>query len=431
MHQLFIRVNRRFKGIIVFTVLHTWYSAGAQQAQLTLMEAFRLSRQNFPALRRIDLIPQATQLNMQNLNAFFLPQVNFNGQASYQSDVTKIDVPLPGIEIPSQTKDQYRVTAEVSQLLFDGGVVREQKNIASLNSAVKRSSVEVELYALKSRITQLYLGILYQDALLKQTGLLLKNVQLGIDQVKPQVENGTVLRSNLRVLEAQYLQTGQRVIEIKNTRNGLINALSLLIHQPLPENTKLQLPQVKSAIDTTLNRPEITVYEDRSDLIAAQAKLTDAKNLPRASAFIQGGYGKPGLNLLSGQFDPFYIAGLRFNWSMGGLYNARRDKKLISIARHTIELEKESFIVNTQSVLLQQKAEISRYTDLVASDSSIIALRSKISEAARAQLENAVINSSDYLREINAEEQAREAMETHLVQLLQAQINYQISSGKL
>ena len=106
-------------------------------------------------------------------------------------------------------------------------------------------------------------------------------------------------------------------------------------------------------------------------------------------------------------------------------------KKLTTINQQKIELQKESFVLNTQSTLKQQRAEIDRYASLLASDQAIIDIRSKVTEAAKAQLENAVITANDYLREVNADDQARQAMATHKLQLLQAQINYQMSSGKL
>ncbi|MEO6330455.1 MAG: TolC family protein [Ginsengibacter sp.] len=431
MSHLVILLSKPICKILVLVIILSFGKVSAQKTQLTLDEAYQLSRKNYPVTRQKDLIRQTEQLNIENLNTAFLPQVNFNGQVSYQSDVTRVNISLPGIKVPSQTKDQYRATADVNQLIFDGGVTREQKKMELLNSAAEGSNVEVELYALKNRVNQLYFNILYQDKLLKQAELLLKDIQLGINKVKPQVENGTVLRSNLQILQAQYLQTAQRVIEISHTRKGLTDALSLLINQPVTENTELQIPLFQSAIDTTLNRREVKFYEDQSRLIAGREKLTDAKNLPKASAFIQGGYGKPGLNMLSNKFDPFYIAGLRLNWAIGGLYNAKRDKQLINISRQRVSIQKETFVLNTLSNLEQQGAEISRYADLVSSDKAIIEIRNKISEAAKAQLENAVISANDYLREINAEDQARQAMATHSLQLLQAQINYQIISGKL
>jgi len=57
-------------------------------------------------------------------------------------------------------------------------------------------------------------------------------------------------------------------------------------------------------------------------------------------------------------------------------------------------------------------------------------LKQQVKEAAKAQLENGVITANDYLREVNAEDQARQSRITHQLQLLQAQINYQTISGK-
>jgi outer membrane protein TolC len=424
-------LNKMVKKYLAALLFLAHLCGNAQTRLLTLEETYRLSRENYPVIKQKDLIRQTEDLGLRNLNSAYLPQVNFNAQVSYQSDVTAVDVPLPGIKIPSQPKEQYKIIADVSQMLYDGGVTREQKNIQLLNSAVEDNNVEVELFALKNRINQIYFNILYQDELLKQNALLLKDIQIGIDKIKPQVDNGVVLRSNLQVLQAQYLQTEQRAIELKNTRKGLLDALSLLINQPLDENANLQLPPMQSVIDTSLNRPELKLYEAQASLIQGQKKLIDARNMPKASAFVQGGYGRPGLNMLSSDFDPFYIAGLRLNWPLAGLYNAKRDKKLATISRQKIELQKESFVLNTLSTLKQQRAEVKRYEELVSSDQAIVEIRNKIMEAAKAQLENAVITANDYLREVNAVDQARQATTLHKLQLTQAQINYQIASGKL
>lgn len=398
---------------------------------LSLQEAFHLAEQNYPLIHQKDLIKQSEKLSLQNLNTNFLPQLIVSGQATYQSDVTKVNVPFPGLSIPSQSKDQYKAIGEVDQLLYDGGLTKGQKNIQQLNSSVEQNKLAVELYNLKAMTSQLYFSILYQDQLLAQTDLVSKDIQVGIDKVKPQVDNGVSLRSNLQLLQAQLLQTQQRAIEIKAARKGLADALSLLINQPISETTKLQLPAEYNNIDTALNRPELKLYESQSQLIAGQEDLIHARNLPKATAFFQGGYGKPGLNMLSNDFKTFYITGVRFNWSLGSLYNNKRDKQLIKVNQQTVELQKQVFVLNTQSQLKQQQSDIDKYAQLVATDNGIIQLRKSITDAAKAQLENAVITANDYLMQVNAEDQARQALILHQLQLRQAQINYAISTGKL
>jgi outer membrane protein TolC len=423
-------LNKKVKKLLLLVVLFSSAASHAQEPPtLSLQQAFQLAEQHYPLIKQNNLLAQTEKLSIENLHSGFLPQLAFNSQATYQSDVTKVEIPIPGVHIPAQSKDQYKAVAEASQLLYDGGLIRQQENIQALNTVVEQSKVAIELYNLKTRINQLYFSILYHDELLNQTNLLIRDVQVGIDKVKPQVENAVVLRSNLQVLQAQLLQTNQRAIEIKAARKGLLDALSTLLGTPIDENTRLQLPETFPLSDTITARPELKLYQSQSQLLAGQEQLIHARNLPKASAFVQGGYGRPGLNLLSNEFKPFYITGLRLNWSLGSLYNTKRDKQLIEISRQTVDLQKDVFLLNTEAQLKQQKADIEKFAALVASDNAIIQLRKQITDAAKAQLENAVITANDYLLQVNAEDAARQALILHRLQLRQAQITYAITSG--
>jgi outer membrane protein TolC len=155
-----------------------------------------------------------------------------------------------------------------------------------------------------------------------------------------------------------------------------------------------------------------------------------SKNLPKASLFVQGGYGRPGLNVLTNEFDLYYIGGVRFNWSLGNLYTKKKEKQLVEVNKRVIDIQQETFLLNTNTQLKQQQSDIEKLQQLVATDDAIIDLRHQVTEAAKAQLENAVITANDYLREVNAEDAAKQTRIMHQVQLLQAEINYQTISGK-
>ncbi len=348
MPQLTNWLDYMVKVLVCFIILFCSFTLNAQNKEyLSLQEVYHLSEQNYPAIRQKGLIKQTEDITFKNLSAGFLPQLSFNGQETYQSDVTRVNIPIPNIKVPSQSKDQYKVVADINQLIYDGGLMKEQKNVQQLNSSVEERRVEVELYALKNRINQIYFSILYQDQLLKQNELLSKDIQIGINKIQQQVNNGTVLRSNLQVLQVQMLQTLQRAIEIRHTRKGLTEALSLFINQPIAETEQLQTPMAEIAIDTSISRPEVKLYEEQSKLLTGQYRLIDARNQPKASAFVQGGYGRPGLNLLSSNFDAFYVTGVRLNWSLGGLYNTKREKSLLDISKQTVDIQKQTFLLNT------------------------------------------------------------------------------------
>lgn len=399
--------------------------------KLTLEQAYDLSAKNYPVVKQKDLIKQTAGISIDNLQKGFLPQVVISAQATYQSDVTKVPVSLPGFTIEAAAKDQYRLVADVSQLVFDGGLTKEQKVYQQMNAAVEEQKVEVELYKLKERINQVYLGILYLAEQLKQVDLVKTDIQTGIKRIEAQVQNGTAFRSSLNMLKAELLKTDQRTIEIKSSKRGLTDVLALFIGQPLNENIQLEKPaSVLAVTSIEIARPELKLYTDQEKLIGQQDKLITAKNLPKASVFVQGGYGRPALNQLKNDFDFYYIGGFRFNWSLGGLYTKKKEKELVEVNKKIVEVQKDFFLLNTNTQLVQQYSEIEKLQQLITSDNEIIGLRGSVKEAAKAQLENGVITANDYLKEINAEDQARQTLITHQLQLLQAQINYNTISGK-
>jgi outer membrane protein TolC len=402
-----------------------------QPSALTLTKAYELAQQNYPLIKQRDLLKQTAGINIDNLSKGFLPQFSISGQASYQSDVTQVNISIPGVKITPPSKDQYKIVADVSQLIYDGGIIKEQKNLQQLNDNAEQQKIEVELYKIKERINQLFLGVLYIDEQLKQLELVKADINIGIKKTEALVNNGVSFKSNLNVLKAELLKNDQRTIELQASRKGLTDVLGLFINQTLPENIVLEKPVAENTIlNSEIQRPELKLYTIQENLLNGQYKLIDSRNKPKASAFLQSGYGRPGLNMLNNDFALFYITGLRLNWNLGGWYTKKNDKQLIDINKKSVEVQKEIFLLNTNTALKQQEAEVNKLKQLIAKDNEIIELRSSVKEAAKAQLENGVITANDYLREVNAEDQSRQSLITHNVQLLQSQINYQTISGK-
>jgi outer membrane protein TolC len=403
----------------------------AQNVQvLTLEKVYDLARQNYPLIKQKELLHRSGFLTIENIKTSFLPQVNITAQASYQSDVTSISISLPGFQITPPSKDQYKIWADVNQLLYDGGASKAQQELQQISSVVDDQKTEVELYKLKDRINQLYLGVLLLDAQLKQTEALKTDINIGLKTVSAQVTNGIAFKSAALVLDAQLLQTDQRSIEIKSNRKSLLDVMSLFINQPLTEDVQLTTPDVEEKIlDPAIVRPELKLYNYQDSLWKTQNKLINSKNSPKASLFAQGGYGRPALNQLKDEFALYYIGGVRFNWSLSGLYTSKRERQIISVNEKINDVQKDVFLFNTNTQLTQQQSEIDKIKKLVNVDEQIISIRSKITEASKAQLENAVITSNDYLREVNAEDQSKLSMLAHQIQLLQAKINYQTIKG--
>lgn len=418
------------KVLLILLNFSVFIILSSAQQPLGLQQAYDLAQRNYPLVKQRELIRQTTGYTVDNLGKGFLPQVSLNAQATYQSEVTQVKIPLPGIAIDPLNKDQYKILADVNQLIYDGGVIKQQKSIQQLNEEAEQQKVEVELYKLKERINQLFLGVLFLDEQLKQVNLVKADLDNGIRKVEAQVNNGVAFRSNLNVLKAELLKAGQRTIELRSTRKGFMDVLGLFLGQVLPEEQQLEKPVISAPFKAEeIQRPELKLYAAQEKLLGGQFRLIDSRNKPKASIFFQGGYGRPGLNFLKNEFGLFYTTGLRFNWSFGGLYLQKREKKIIELSQKMVNNQKDVFLLNTNTQLKQQQSEIDKLQQLIDADREIIALRINVKDAAKAQLENGVITANDYLREVNAEDQARQSLIVHEVQLLQARINYQIIKG--
>jgi outer membrane protein TolC len=377
------------------------------------------------------LIAQTEAYNVANAGKGWLPQLAVNARATWQSDVTKlpfdadrISTVIPGFSIPTVSKDQYQLTAELTQTLWDGGSIRSAKELSRAQAEVERKQLESDLYAVNERVNQLYFGCLLQDELLRQNALLQKELQVNIDRIASMIDNGVANESDRESLEVELLNARQRAIELASGRKAYLATLGALIGKPVEESATLLVPAMPALpLPAEINRPELAALDAQDQLMEVQHKLVTAGLAPRIGLFVQGGYGRPGLNMLEDRFAPFYIAGVRFSWNIGKFYTLKNDRHKIETSRRMVDVQRETFLFNTSLQLVRQNTEIEKMTQLLESDNEIIRLRTSIKEAAEVKLSNGVISVTDLIREINAEDMARQTAHTHRIQQLMAIFN--------
>ncbi len=396
--------------------------------RLQIDSCFEMAKRNFPLINQLGLLQQSKDFSIDNANKAYLPQVSINGSATYQSDVTKLPIAIPSMSIPSLSKDQYKAYAEVNQALTDMFLIKDQHRLIEANNKVESQKIEVELYKLRDQITQLFFGILLVDAQIKQTNLMKSDIENGIQQIESAVRNGTSTRSNLSKLQAELLKVQQRETEQRAAKKAYLQMLAYFIGKPLSADVELIAPS-GSIEDNAINRPELSLFQNQEDAIAIQNQLLYNRSLPRFSAFVQGGVGRPGLNMLNPDMQGFYIAGLRLNWNLSSLYTYKNNKKNIDISRQLLEKQRETFLFNVDLTLLQQKAETNKYQKLIDTDNEIVQLRELVKKATAAQLKNGVASTYDYMTAVTEEDQARQNMVLHQIQLQLSQYNQKITIG--
>ena len=392
------------------------------QESVTLKETQQLAKEHYPLIKRNGLIEKTQTYTLENIAKGWLPQINVVGQATYQNEVTQLPFTLPNSSVEPLSKDQYKVYADIQQTVYDGGLISNQKKLAKIQSETEIQKNEVELDQLEERINQIYFGILQSQEQMQQTEITKNDLENGLKKANAQLQFGTILRSQVDVLKAQLIGLQQRQIEVQSLRKNLIETLSLFTKKDFNENTIFEKPE-KLLLTSENNRTELKLFSLQQQFLETQKSLVQSKNLPKLGAFFQGGYGKPGFNMLRNEFDVFYISGLRLQIPISGYYTKKNDLVLLNTQQQDLEIQKENFLFNQNFSTIRNNEELEKLQKLIQKDEELIVLRQSIKKASLAQLENDVINTSDYLREVNAEEQARIQKTTHEIQFLLTQYN--------
>ena len=418
---------KNIKLILTASFLLFLFSAKGQSDFITLDSCYLLAKQNYPLVKQYELIAKTREYTLENISKGFLPQININGQATYQSDVTQLPKSIPGV--PVLTRDQYKIYAEINQPIYDGGVIKAQKEIQEANTIADQQKLEIELYQLKDRVNQLYFGVLMIDAQLKQNDLMKKDIQSGLEKINALVANGVALKSNADILKAELLKAGQQTVELSSNRKAMTDMLGLFIDRHLNENTVFKKP-ADIILSNGIKRPELLMFDYQNKIFDAQNNLLSGRNRPKISFFVQGGFGKPAFNILSNDFDPFYIGGLRLNFPISGFYSLKNGRKLLDINKRNVEVQRQTFVFNTQIAVKQQNAEILKFRQFLKTDDEIISLRESVKKVSLAQLQNGVINSNDYIRDVNAEDLAQQNKILHKIHMLMAEYKQQNIMGE-
>ena len=399
--------------------------------QLSIDDCYKKAQANYPQVKQYGLIEQSKEFNLSNANKGYLPQVSLSAKATYQSAVTKLPITLPNVKIEGLNKDQYQSVVEVNQSIWDGGVIRNQKKITEASSAVDKQKLDVDMYAINDRVNQLFFGILLLDEQIKQNLLLQDELKRNYNQVSSYVTNGIANQADLDAVKVNQLSTAQRKVELEATRKAYMEMLSALIGEDIKEGTSLVKPSFaeEASLSSTVNRPELQLFEAQSNLFETQKSMVDAKNLPKLGVFVQGGYGNPGLNMLKNEFSPYYVAGARLTWNFGSLYTKKNDKKLLDNSLLNVAVQKETFLFNTNLKITQQSNEIDKIKQLMRDDDEIIRLRTNIKKASEVKVEHGTLSVTDLLRDINSEDQAKQSKVLHEIQLLISIYNYKNSTN--
>lgn len=395
----------------------------------TLEECRRLAREHYPEIRQYDLVSQTEQYNLSNAAKAWIPQVTLSGQASYQTaaaeypDAFNAMMQANGIKMEGIRKEQYKIAVDVSQQIWDGGKSKSEKRTVEAKAAEQRTMTDVSLYGVQSRVDNIYFGIILLDERKTQTENLIKLLESNLSRMKAYHKNGVATQADVDMVEAELLTAKQTLEQIKYSHASYCRMLELFIGKPL-SGGKLERPAMQDIAEGTSARPELELFNAQENTLNVQKEEVKSSLMPRFSAFAQGYYGYPGLDMFKSMTSSRWrlnaIIGLRMSWNIGVFYTRKNNLKKIDAAQQQIAVKRDIFLFNNEMQRVQDEGEIKRLRKAVEDDSRIAELRQKIRIAAESQFANGVIDATELLRRITDETAALINRSTHEIELLQA-----------
>jgi len=384
---------------------------GQPLPSLRLEEAYDLLEQHYPKLGDTTLIRQmeAAELALTKLDR--LPDIRLRGDGRLQSTSTqlKTDNPMLDFEI-NQPLVNIKAYLEADYRLLDGGYQTVRQSLIQLEKAVDQGSLEVQRFALRKIINQLFLRIQTLRAQEALFALSLANIEARSEQVTAAIRQGTVLESELTKLRVQKLdleaQRDNLTYQIEGARQTLADWLGV----SLAEDVALILPDLSpSGLSKEINRPELELFEQQKAVVLAQAELIDIELKPKLNVFAQAGVGYPNpLNILDNKVAPYGLLGAGFTWTIKDWDKTEKQKALISMQAQRIDHAAQTFTFQLEKQSAAYRADMARLNQQIGRQESIVVLQKQLLRQLATQLEEGVNTATDYLLQVNAELAARQ-----------------------
>jgi len=428
------------KKLILFILLYLifrGYNIGAQE-MITLKECYDRAYTAAVVSAEKEVYNRIWEYKDKNLSRGWLPTLDANGSFTYNSSVMDINdvigaLPVPGIGdmIKPLPNEQYKVTVDINQMIYDGGAIKSARAFERAGLLVNEKQNETDLYKLRSEVNTYYFNILLLE---RQEDLLQNYLELinkKIIALESAVENGVVPKSDIDVLNSEKLKLEQQISENSIRKTSLIKNLSDLTGYKTDTSVQLVIPPINEELTDELLRPELQIFDLRKEQLEESVKQIQSRRIPKAFGFATFGYGNPpGSNFFRDEFAPFYILGAGVKWNILDWNKAKNEKQIVLLQKDLIDGRKKEMKDNLKRMLNAKNAEIKSMKELLETDIELIELRKRITSAAESKYNNGTITATEYLNELNAENQARINYEIHTISLALARVEYMNISGQ-
>lgn len=340
--------------------------------QFTLEDCLRFAFANSYDRKSMELSAESQQVTYEQSKQSRLPSVNASASETYSNNKNG-----------SNYSGNMGVGASV--VIYQGGNINKSIKQNRLN--MERSEMQLQQYdnQLSVQILQAFLSALSNNELLEYQEVMLNSSRAQMKQGQERYKVGSILESDMLLLEAQYISDSTNVIETRISRDNSIMSLKVLLSMDPLDNLQIIQPNTDNLDDMTASLPSEEAAIDMAleaypslklsqyDILLAENNISMAKTgyMPSLNANANVGTGHTDFDNVGQQFDD------RFNQSIGislsipiysrGQNRANVKRSKIALEQAQLDYEQTQLDVR-QTVSLAYRNVISSYNTFKASE---------------------------------------------------------------
>ena len=420
---------------VALLVLCASAASGHAQETVELPALQRAALERDPRAAQLDLLARRTELRLRDLSTERLPQWSATAEATYQSEVTRIPIALPGTEVPAPPKERFEVALLADWLLYDGGAIDAQRDVAVAGLSAARARLAAELEPLRSDVNEAFFSALSLQVHARETAALITDLEARLEEVRAAVGAGAALPGDTAAVLAELLTAIERGRALESDRAVALERLGRLTGREVPPEAVLVLPtlgddvaatrgMVDSGAGVLRTHPQFEAFAAQREQLAREADALRARLRPQASGFGRAAYGSPGYEQFTDELHEYWMAGVRVRWTPFDWGRTSRQREAIAVQGAIVDTEEGAFAARLLREAEQPLATIDRLRDAMRTDERIIELREQVVRQTRAQFEERAITAAVHVDALTDLEQARVTRALHAVQIARAEAAY-------
>ena len=340
--------------------------------QFTLEDCLRFAFANSYDRKSMELSAESQQVSYKQSKQSRYPSVSASASENYTHNKN-------GSSINGNTN----IGAQV--VIYQGGNINRTIEQNRLN--VERSDMQLKQYdnQLSVQILQTFLTVLSNNELLEYQEVMLNSSRAQMQQGRERYKVGSILESDMLLLEAQYISDSSNVIETRISRDNSIMSLKVLLSMDPMDNLQIIQPDTESLDDMAATLPTeeealemaLEAYPNLKlseyDILLAENNISMAKSgyKPSISANASVGTGHTDFDKFGQQLGDRFSqsAGISLNVPIYSRGQTKANVKKSEIALEQAHLDYEQTQLDVrQTVSLAYRNVVSAYNTFKASE---------------------------------------------------------------